>query len=77
MADAFEEFPTIFMKPPKHEVDPNTGLDIKPQLVVTEEGNYELDFAHYVSAQQLSWDGMLKQTRVQVEIIIDLRCIGC
>ena len=59
------------MKPPKEEVDPHTRFDIKPQLVVTEEGNYELDPAHYVSAPQLSWDAMLKQTRVQLELITD------
>ena len=59
------------MKPPKHEIDPNTRFDIKPQLLVTEEGNYELDPAHYVSAPQLSWDAMLKQTRVQLELITD------
>ena len=59
------------MKQPKHEIDPNTRFDIKPQLLVTEEGNYELDPAHYVSAPQLSWDAMLKQTRVQLELITD------
>ena len=71
LADAFEEFRTIFLKAPKDEIDPNTGFDIKPQLVVKEEGNYELDPAHYVSAPQLSWDAMLKQTRVQLELITD------
>ena len=54
LADAVEEFRTICMKPPKHEIDPNTRFDIKPQLLVTEEGNYELYPAHYVSAPQLS-----------------------
>ena len=39
--------------------------------MVTEEGNYELDPAHYVSAPQLSWDAMLKQTRVNLELITD------
>ena len=38
------------MKPPKHEIDPNTHFDYKPQLLVTEEGNYEVDPAQYVSA---------------------------
>ena len=71
LADAFEEFRTLCMKPPKDEVDRNTRFDIKPQLVVTEEGNYELDRAYYVSAPQLSWDGMLKQTRAQLELITD------
>ena len=71
LADAFEEFHTICLKPPKHEVDPNTRFDYKPQLLVTEEGNYELDPAHYVSAPQLSWDAMLKQTGVQLELISD------
>ena len=59
------------MMPPKHEFDPNTGFDIKPQLLVTEDGNYELDPAQYVRAPQLSWDAMLKETRVQLELITD------
>ena len=71
MADAFEEFRTICLKPTKHEIDPDTRFDIKPQLVIVEEGNYELDPAHYVSAPQLSWDAMLKQTRCRLELIRD------
>ena len=59
------------MKPPKQEIDPSTMFDIKPQLLVIEDGNYELDPAHYVSASQLSWDAMLKQTRDQLELITD------
>ena len=39
--------------------------------MATEEGNYELDPADYVSAPQLSWDAMLKQTRVNLELITD------
>ena len=46
-------------------------FDYKPQQLVTEEPNCELDPAHYVSAPQLSWDAMLKQTRVQLELITD------
>ena len=38
---------------------------------MTEEGNYEMDPAHYDSAPQLSWDAMLKQTRVNLELITD------
>ena len=59
------------MKPLKQEIDPNTRVDIKPQQLVPEEGNYELDPAHYVSAPQHSWDAMLKQTRGQLELITD------
>ena len=59
------------MKPPKHEIDPNTRFHYKPQLLVTEEGNYELDPAHYVSAPQLSWDAKLKQSLVQFDLITD------
>ena len=70
-ADAFEEYRTICMKPPKQEIDHNTRFDIMPQLVVTEEGNEELDPADYVSAPQLSWGAMLNQTRVQLELISD------
>ena len=66
-----EEFRTICLKPTKHEIDPVTRFDIKPQLVVVEEGNYELDPAHYVSAPQLSWDAMLKQTGCRLELITD------
>ena len=71
LADALEEFRTICMKPSKHEIDPSSRFDIKPQLLVTEEGNYELDAAHYVSAPQLTWDAMLKQTGVHLELISD------
>ena len=71
MADAFEEFRTICLKPPKHEIDPDTRFDIKPQLVIVEEGNYELDPAHYVSAPQLSWDAMLKQIVCRLELTTD------
>ena len=59
------------MKTPKHEMDPSTMVDIKPHLLVPEAGNYELDPAPYVCAPQLSWDAMLKQTRVQLELITD------
>ena len=59
------------MKPPKPEIEPNTRFDIKPQLLVTKEGNYKLDPPHYVSAPQLSWEALLKQTRLQLELITD------
>ena len=59
------------MKALKDQVDHNTVFDIKPQLLVTEEGNFELDPAHYASAPQLSLDAMLQQTRVQLELITD------
>ena len=52
-------------------MDPSTMVDIKPHLLVPEAGNYELDPAPYVCAPQLSWDAMLKQTRVQLELITD------
>ena len=70
-ADAFEECHNICMKPPKHENDRNTRLDIKPQLLVREEGNWELDPAHYLTAPQLAWAAILKQTRVQLELLSD------
>ena len=71
LTDGFEEFRTICLKPPKHEIDPDTRFDIKPHLVVVEEVSYELDPALYVSAPQLSWDAMLKQTRCRLELIRD------
>ena len=36
-----------------------------------EEGNYEQDPTPYVSETQLSWDNMLKQTRMKLELITD------
>ena len=71
LCDAFEEFRDICMKPPTHSVDPHTIFDVKPKLMMVEEGNYELDPAHYVSAPQLSWDAMLKQTKCRLELITD------
>ena len=59
------------MKPPKHEVHPSTRFDYKPHLLLNEEGNYVVDPAHYVSASQLSWNAMLKQTPVILELITD------
>ena len=58
-------------KPAKQEIDRNTRFDIMPQLLVTEEGNYELDPTHCVSAPKLSWHDMLKQTRGQLDLITD------
>ena len=51
--------------------DPETRFDIKPQLLVLEEGHYELDPAHYVRAPELTWNAMLKQTRCRLEVITD------
>ena len=68
LADSVDEFSTICMKSRKHEVVPNTRCDIKPQLLVTEDSNYELDRANNVSAPQLSWDAILKQTRVKLKL---------
>ena len=73
--DAVAEFRTICMKQPKHEVDPNTRFEDKPQLMRTEEGHYELDPAHYISARLLSCDAMLKKIRGNQELITDPRCI--
>ena len=70
LCDAFEEFRTICMKGPKHVIDAASMLTDNPKIV-EEEGNYELDPAHYVSAPQLSWDAMLKQTKCTLELITD------
>ena len=71
MRDAVQEVSTICMNATKHEVDPNTRFDIKPHLLRREEGNEELDSALYVSAPQLSWDAMLKDTRLKFQLIKD------
>ena len=59
------------MKPAKKEIDPATRFTGRPQLRIIEDGNYELDPAHYVSAPHLSWDAMLKATRCKLELITD------
>ena len=71
LADAVAEFRTICMKPPKHDVDRTTRFDIKRQLLMNEDGNYELDPAHYLTAPQLSGLALLNQSRVQLELITD------
>ena len=38
---------------------------------MNEEGNYEVDLGHSVIAPLLSWDAMLKQIRVNLELITD------
>ena len=68
LCDSCEEFRSICMKCPKHVIDASSMLSDNPKLV-EEEGNYELDPAHYVSAQQLSWDAMLKQTKCKLDLI--------
>ena len=36
-----------------------------------EEGKYKVDPAHYVTAHQVAWEAMLKQTRVNMHLITD------
>ena len=36
-----------------------------------EQGRFELDPAHYVSAPQMAWDAMLKKTDVVLDLIPD------
>ena len=71
LADVFENFRNLCMKPDKHDIDPATRFPGPPQLRVIEEGNYQLDPAHYVSAPQLSWDAMLKACHCKLELITD------
>ena len=39
----FEEFRTVCLKQAKHEIDPATRFKGRPQLLVVEPANYELD----------------------------------
>ena len=71
LPDAVEEVRNICMKIPNCELDPNKRFDIKPLLLVKEDGTYVLDPAHDVSAPQLSSDAMLKKTRVKLHHITD------
>ena len=59
---AFEEFSNSCMKGPKQVIDPSSRVTDNPKIL-EEEGNNELDPAHYVGAPQLSWDAMLKQNK--------------
>ena len=68
---AFEEFRTVCLKQAKHEIDPTTRFEGRPQLLVVEPANYELDRADYVIAPNLSWDAMLKATGCKLELIYD------
>ena len=36
-----------------------------------EQGRFEVDPAHYVSAPQMAWDAMLKKTDVLLDLITD------
>ena len=36
-----------------------------------EQGRFEVDPAHYVSAPQMAWDAMLKKTGVVMDLITD------
>ena len=69
LADAFEEFRTGCMKPHKKEVDPKMRFDYNTHLLVSEDGNYELDLAQYVTAPEFSFYAMRKQTQVKLEFI--------
>ena len=71
LPDAVEEFRTVCMIAPKEEIDGSTRFESKHQLLVKDDGNKELDRAHYVSAPQLSWYAMLRKTRIQMELITD------
>ena len=37
--------------------------------------NYELDPAWYYTAPGLAWDAALKMTKVELELLTDMRCL--
>ena len=39
--------------------------------VSMEQGRFEMDPAHYVSAPQMAWDAMLKKTGATLDLITD------
>ena len=43
----------------------------KFRAVSMEQGRFEVDPAHYVSAPQMAWDAMLKKTDVVMDLITD------
>ena len=43
----------------------------KFRAVSMEQGRFEVDPAHYVSAPQMAWDAMLKKTDVVPDLITD------
>ena len=43
----------------------------KFRSVSMEQGRFELDSAHYVSAPQMAWDAMLKKTDLLLDLITD------
>ena len=47
----------------------------KFRSVSMEQGRFEVDPAHYVSAPQMAWDAMLKKTDVVLDLLTDPRCI--
>ena len=71
LADVFESFRNLCLKAPITEIEATTQFTQHPQRRVIEEGNYELDPAHFVSAPHLSWDAMLKTTGCTLDLISD------
>ena len=43
----------------------------KFRAVSMEQGRFDVDPAHYVSAPQMAWDAMLKKTGVVMDLITD------
>ena len=49
--------------------------DVFEKFIFTGFKNYNLDPCHYFSAPGLSWDAMLKMTKVELEKLVMLICI--
>jgi hypothetical protein len=49
--------------------------DVFENFRITCIDNYELDPANYISAPALSWDAMLLKTKIELELINDIKIL--